>query len=194
MRTVRAVAAISLSTRKTTHFSSVRRPSRNWWPHTAPRTTALRLVSLLEAMARTGVGLGDVPPKLVRRVVKTIFVKHGTEELRTLFKRLGPGFVRVLDAPTRSLAALTSAAESDVSASPTPSGLETVVESESLMEPLEEFSAETLFVDKMLAKQIDEVLARRPVPTNANDAYALFRDALARGDTLGKLIQALEAV
>ncbi|KAJ7151007.1 hypothetical protein C8R46DRAFT_1122993 [Mycena filopes] len=53
------------------------------------------MMSLLQDMAAAGVGLTDMPPKIARRVVKTVYLKQGADELRAAFTRLGPNFEQV---------------------------------------------------------------------------------------------------
>ncbi|KAJ7136180.1 hypothetical protein C8R44DRAFT_662536 [Mycena epipterygia] len=151
------------------------------------------LVVLLEDMSRAGASLQDIPAKIVRRVVKSIFIKQGTDELRALFKRLGRKFASVLDDPDQSIEALASASEAASEASP-PSP-------EPAMQT--EFPAErSLYQDKMLGKSIEDTLMRPQTAMGpaaaaaAVQAYNLFRDALPRQHVptafvLGKLIQAL---
>jgi pentatricopeptide repeat protein len=161
------------------------------------------LVSLLEDMAATGdASLQDITPKLVRRIVKCIFVKHGTDELRAIFTRLGPRFVSVLDDPERAVQALASAAESDTNASEW-NGSE-------MSDVQLEFPTERLVIDKMLSRSIDEVLNRsnsfmvgmKPNSPSmsqaaaAAEAYNIFRNGLLQQHAptafvLGKLIQTL---
>ncbi|KAJ7235973.1 hypothetical protein C8J57DRAFT_1377200 [Mycena rebaudengoi] len=133
----------------------------------------------------------SMPPKLVRRIIKSIFVKHGTEELRAVFTRLGPSFVSVLDDPQRTIAALESAATSESGGSDMPEP-GTQVEMEVPPPPQQK-----LYMDKMLSRSIEEVLLNAPMDNAAvNRAYGIFRDGLTReraptAFVLGKLIQTL---
>ncbi|KAJ6538921.1 hypothetical protein B0H10DRAFT_2245479 [Mycena sp. CBHHK59/15] len=145
------------------------------------------LISLLEDMANRGATLEQVPAKLVRRIIKTIFVKHGTEELRTLFTRFGPSFVSILDDPNQAVAALESAATSESSGPQMP---------EEGTEVQTEAPVQRLYINKMLSRSIEETLMRPLMDQPAVQAYNLFRDGLARQHAptafvLGKLIQAL---
>ncbi|KAJ7190922.1 hypothetical protein GGX14DRAFT_603020 [Mycena pura] len=160
------------------------------------------LVPLLEDMAAAGKCLIDVKPAIVRRVVKSVFVKHGTDGLRHLFKRLGPGFEKVLDDPDRAVEALKDAADSDASTTVVASEGSDVEGSE--MELELNAPVEQLRFDKMLSKSIEDTLMRAPGPAGGAAALAvhadeLFRAGLARGQTpgayvCGKLIQALGRV
>ncbi|KAJ7233774.1 hypothetical protein C8J57DRAFT_1381560 [Mycena rebaudengoi] len=151
------------------------------------------LIALLEDMARRDgtPDLQSMPPKLVRRIIKSIFVKHGTEELRAVFTRLGPSFISVLDDPQRTIAALESAATSESGGSDMPEP-GTQVEMEVPPPPQQK-----LYMDKMLSRSIEEVLLNAPMDNAAvNRAYGIFRDGLTReraptAFVLGKLIQTL---
>ncbi|KAF8217919.1 hypothetical protein K438DRAFT_1702486 [Mycena galopus ATCC 62051] len=164
---------------------------------TKPEKYAFRgLVSLLEDMAHAGVGLVEMPPKLVRQVVKSVFVTQGTDGMRSTFRNLGPQFERVLSDPETAVAALADAAAET----------KEVEQPEVALEPQAEVNdvpAEPeVTVDRTLAKTIEDVLLR-PVPpfpsqqsSLADDAYALFRAGVAHGKVptafvLGRLIQAL---
>jgi pentatricopeptide repeat protein len=57
--------------------------------------------ALLEDMQKYGVALEQFSKTTVRRIVKAVFLKHGIEQLQTLFSRLGPDYERVLNNPTR---------------------------------------------------------------------------------------------
>ncbi|KAJ7241054.1 hypothetical protein B0H12DRAFT_1189452 [Mycena haematopus] len=172
----------------------------NFGGMTKPERYAFKgLASLLEDMARDGVGLVDMPPKLVRQVIKSMFVTQGTDGMRTTFARLGPKFEHVLNDPEHAVAALADAAvdmqdvqQADVALQPQNENDQTPVEPQ-------------VTIDRPLAKAIEDVLLR-PVPafpTQANpladEAYALFRAGIAHGKVptafvLGRLIQALGRV
>ncbi|KAJ6571894.1 hypothetical protein B0H19DRAFT_1131799 [Mycena capillaripes] len=153
------------------------------------------LMSALEDMAGARrVGLVELPPKLVRRVVKTVYVTHGTDALRAAFVRFGPKFERVLDDPQAPVDALADAAETST----------TEINIEAQAEPpvqVEGQNVEQVQVDRNLARAVEEVLLRPAAPFSNNnpaeEAYTLFRAGLARGGrvptpfVLGRLIQAL---
>ncbi|KAK7046789.1 hypothetical protein R3P38DRAFT_2875848, partial [Favolaschia claudopus] len=162
------------------------------------------LSPLLEDMARSGLGLVDMPPKLVRRVVKTVFVTRGTDGLRTSFARLGPKFERVLEDPAQAASALADAT------TPSPTQNQEIQMDIAMSESDAESSAsgtiETLRVDRSLSKAIEEVLLR-PVAAFgstaphaiADEAYALFHAGVSRGKVptafvLGRVIQSLGRV
>ncbi|KAJ7749278.1 hypothetical protein DFH07DRAFT_942104 [Mycena maculata] len=158
--------------------------------HRPPTYTFGGLVALLEDMSAAGAALADVEPRLIRQVVKTIFVKHGTDELRALFTRLGPGFARVLDDPEQAHEALSSAAASEAGAS----AEETAAEMEMELDP----PVQRLYIDKMLGKSIEEQIMRQgsSPSANAEAAYRMSREGLKRQHAptafiMGKLIQHL---
>lgn len=165
----------------------------------APTQGARGLVPLLEDMAAADtVGLADLPPRVVRRIVKAVFVKHGTDELRALLTRLGPRFAGVLDDPTHAGEALRSAvAEGEAAARSDTSGSEMGGASVQLEEP--RAPDQLLVVNKQLSDAMDTVLTRpssTPLPKTAAAAYGLFRQGLASAHAptplvLGKLIMAL---
>ncbi|KAJ7621648.1 hypothetical protein DFH06DRAFT_1482409 [Mycena polygramma] len=156
------------------------------------------LVSLLEDMNAFGMGLVDMPPKLVRRVVKTVFVTNGTDGLRQVFNRLGPRFTAVLDDPTQAIDAL-----ADASAEATPAEASVEAQAEPMVEDAEGNAVQQVKVDHQLGKAIEEALLRPATAFSktgappADDAYAMFRDGLSRGGrvpsafVLGRLIQVL---
>ncbi|KAJ7442553.1 hypothetical protein B0H11DRAFT_1749070 [Mycena galericulata] len=159
-------------------------------PSHRPETYTFRgLVSLLEDMSGLGVQLADMPPRLVRQVVKSVFVKHGTDELRELFERLG--FEGVLEGP--AIEALADAAAASEGEGPAAEAME--VDLAMLDPPVQQ---QRVYIDKMLSKSIEETIMRpgaSPV-ASAKTAYNLFREGLTRQHTptayiLGKLIQAL---
>ncbi|KAJ7842752.1 hypothetical protein B0H13DRAFT_2098421 [Mycena leptocephala] len=155
------------------------------------------LMSLLEDMAYSSdphLGLTDVPQKVARRVVKTVFVTHGTDALRSAFVHLGPKFSGVLQDQMQAAEALVSAAEAS------PEEVQSEAEREVAMEVEGAPALEQVHIDKTLTKALEEVLLRPAAPFSGNqnhdEAYALFRDGLTRGRVptafvLGRLIQAL---
>ncbi|KAJ7166477.1 hypothetical protein C8R43DRAFT_917900 [Mycena crocata] len=147
------------------------------------------LLWLLEDMAGHGVALEDIPARITRKVVKTVFVKHGTDDMRRIFHQLGPRFASVLTDPERSVDALASAAASEASG-----------ESEEVqMEVVPEEQQEPRFlIDKGLSKNIEDTL-RTNTSGSALAAYAQFENGLRHAYVpsafvLGKLIQALGRV
>ncbi|KAJ7039922.1 hypothetical protein C8F04DRAFT_282756 [Mycena alexandri] len=172
------------------------------------------LVPLLQDMAAANMGLTDMPPKTVRRIVKTLYLKQGADELRVAFARLGPNFVKVLDDPDRAIKELASAATSPRTQEEVQQEQQTPVATDAELSPTaSEEGSDASFervavIDKMLAKTIDAVLIRpqnhaaSPGSSPATEAYAHFRAALAdptcwRVPTpfvLGRLIQALGRV
>ncbi|KAJ7066654.1 hypothetical protein C8F01DRAFT_1020191 [Mycena amicta] len=160
------------------------------------------LVSLLEDMAAAGQNLSIVDPILQRRVIKSVFVKHGADGVKELFGRLGPGFQQTLDDyPVQALRDDNSVS-SEASFNPSEEGSE--AESSDLATSVEMEEAPTLRFDKELAKSMEDILMRTPGPTGgatelAISAGDLFRAGLARGLNpgiyiCGKLIQALGRV
>ncbi|KAJ6530432.1 hypothetical protein DFH09DRAFT_1184348 [Mycena vulgaris] len=157
------------------------------------------LMSLLEDMAAAGdISLEQIAPKLVRQVIKAIFVKHGTDELRSILTRLGPGFVSVLDDPNSAVDALASAVQSSDTASV--SEADTASTGSGMSDVQLEYPAVRLLIDKMLSKSIEAVLMRLPSVSspaaNAAEAYTLFRAGLQKQHSptafiLGRMIQAL---
>ncbi|KAJ7719606.1 hypothetical protein B0H14DRAFT_3628973 [Mycena olivaceomarginata] len=151
------------------------------------------LFSLLEDMAHAGVGLVDMPPKLVRSVVKSMFVTQGTDAMRASFARLGPKFERVLEDPEYAVKALADAASPAQKTEDQPD-----------QSPTESAPVEQLTIDRTLSKQLEEVLLRpvnssAPASAVADEAYTLFRAGLARGKVptafvVGRLIQTLGRV
>ncbi|KAJ7859654.1 hypothetical protein B0H14DRAFT_2746309 [Mycena olivaceomarginata] len=151
------------------------------------------LFGLLEDMAHAGVGLVDMPPKLVRSVVKSVFVTQGTDAMRASFARLGPKFERVLEDPEYAVKALADAASPAQKTEDQPD-----------LSPTESAPVEQLTIDRTLSKQLEEVLLRpvnssAPAGTVADEAYTLFRAGLARGKVptafvVGRLIQTLGRV
>ncbi|KAJ7484597.1 hypothetical protein FB451DRAFT_1084055 [Mycena latifolia] len=145
------------------------------------------LIALLEDMAAAGdLALADMPPWLVRRVVKAIFVKYGVEELRALFTRLGPRFASVLDDPAQAAEALASAIATAEAEPDTMSDIE-----------LEQPSV-GLAISKQATDALDQILSRPPAAqtSTAALAYNMFVQGLANQHApapavLGKLIQVL---
>ncbi|KAJ7770639.1 hypothetical protein B0H16DRAFT_1685894 [Mycena metata] len=172
------------------------------------------LASLLQDMAAANIGLTDMPPKTTRRVVKTLYLKQGADELRMAFARLGPKFVKVLDDPDRAIKELATAATSPPTQEEVQQEQQTPVATDAEFSSVgSEEGSDTSFervvvIDKMLSKTIDAVLTRAqthaasPGSPPATEAYAHFRAALAdptrsrvpTAYVLGKLIQALGRV
>ncbi|KAJ7888542.1 hypothetical protein B0H14DRAFT_3714701 [Mycena olivaceomarginata] len=144
------------------------------------------LFSLSEDMAHAGVGLVDMPPKLVCSVVKTVFITQGTDTMRASFARLGPKFERVLEDPEYAVKALADAASPAQKTEDQPD-----------MSPTESAPVEQLTIDCTLSKQLEVLLrpvnSSAPASAVANEAYMLFRVGLARGKVPTTFVVRLES-
>ncbi|KAF7348458.1 hypothetical protein MVEN_01362800 [Mycena venus] len=167
------------------------------------------LMSLLEDMQQSGVGLVEMPPKLVRRVVKTLFVTQGTDGMRASFARLGPKFARVLEDEEHAVGALADAASVAEVETQMQAGQAMSMDVEPQQQGQEgaaETHTQTLGIDKSLTRAIEEVLTRPApafahpsgagAPGNIDEAMALFTAGVGRGKAptafvLGRLIQSL---
>ena len=147
-------------------------------------------VSLLQDIAARNIELETMQPNLVRRTVKMILVRYGTEELRAIFERLGPSYAKVLENPGLMLDALGAAV---VQAPPSP-------DDGSVYSPSQEFDQNQLRIDSYQTKFIDEVIGKHvhgattvPQPLVA---FQRFQEGVTRGKapapiTIGRLIQSL---
>ncbi|KAJ8515753.1 hypothetical protein ONZ45_g6863 [Pleurotus djamor] len=144
------------------------------------------VVSLLEDMAAYNVDLQQLSQVIAARLIQSIFVNHGVEELRSIFKRLGPVYEQYLASPNRSLDALAEAVASPVSEE------STLVESEPSSPKVH------LKINPYTTSYVDELLLvtkenRKP---DALAAYQRFESELEKGivpnpAVLGRLVQGL---
>ncbi|KAF7323813.1 hypothetical protein MKEN_00602600 [Mycena kentingensis (nom. inval.)] len=161
------------------------------------------LVALLEDMAQTGQDFLAVDPALRRRIVRSVFVKHGAAGVKDLFYRLGPSFdaavaesgvvVEPVEEETSDASSVLSESASDAD---TTSELATSV---SDVEPVPQIA-----YDQALSSEIEDILTFVPGPVNRYDGHAikaqeLFLAGLVRGltpgaFTVGKIIQLLGRV
>ncbi|KAJ7468380.1 hypothetical protein B0H11DRAFT_1920946 [Mycena galericulata] len=143
-------------------------------PSHRPDTYTFRgLVSLLEDMSGLGVQLADVPPRLVRQVVKSVFVKHGTDELHELFERLG--FEGVLEGPAIDACADTAAASEGEG-----TAAEAMEVDLAMLDP--PVQQQRVYINKMLSKSIEETIMRPGASpaASAETAYKLIQLASSR--------------
>ncbi|KAK2459484.1 hypothetical protein APHAL10511_008499 [Amanita phalloides] len=152
------------------------------------------IVSLVEDMEARGVVLGKFGRNLVNYVVKVVFLKYDTKDLKAITSQLGPEF-QGMEHDSQAVEAQSPLSESTLvydqntdASSPTFAG--TPPESVSL-------DTATTFVDEKLSAELDRILNRPKSLEQASDrAYHHMMAAIATGrlpnaTTIGRVTQCL---